>query len=198
MRPAGFHIAALLLPLALVGAGSAAVEGQVPRPAVSPLPARPESLLVFLRHWVYTGPWQDWLDGPDSTTWYQAAAFPPGPRYSEAYIVQLKGRPWCGMNVGCETLVIGRDSTGYQVLGDFDRVHIPVSVLRTSQYGWPDLTTWAWGAGRLTPRLGLMRFDGKAYRGDPAEGPRAQHEGRRILTDSTRPQPLFPATPRWP
>lgn len=148
-------------------------------------PSREESLKNFLQHY---------LGGKDQTTRFVTAFVRLNGKGRPQAIVYITGRTWCGTG-GCLTLVLSPTDSSYRVVGRTSITRPPISVLKTSSNGWRDIGVWVQGGGIQPGYEARLRFDGRAYPGNPSIAPAtpvAGHsEGQVVLTPEQNGTPLF-------
>ena len=84
-------------------------------------------------------------------------------------IVYLVTPYFCGTG-GCNTLVLTPAGPMYEKVGDISVSRTPITVMDTSTNGWKDLTVAISGGGGKAD-VALLKFDGKAYPGNPTVPP---------------------------
>jgi hypothetical protein len=89
-----------------------------------------------------------------------------GDRKSDA-IVLLGGPDWCGSG-GCTMLVLKADAFGYSPVSSSTVTRAPIRVSSEKRKGWRTLIVDTKGRGDV-----VLRFDGKAYPGNPSVQPKA-------------------------
>lgn len=111
---------------------------------------------------------------------------------SDLVVAYLMGPFWCGSG-GCSLLVLRPGEEGWEIVGDVSVVQTPVRLLTSSSNGLPDLGVRVAGGG-AEPHEALLAFDGEAYPANasmPPARPIADAEGRVLISDEDRGQPLF-------
>jgi hypothetical protein len=89
----------------------------------------------------------------------------------------------CGSG-GCNLAVLERTRRGFRIKGSVTITKLPIKVLRTSHYGWRDLSVWHSGGGNIEGCTAVLRFDGWRYHASECWGAARRPElGGRVIID---------------
>jgi hypothetical protein len=149
-----------------------------------------ENLLrAFLRSYLNTPSSED-----DKTTCYSAAFVDLNGDGTPEAVVYVTGRGWCGSG-GCTTLILARTGSSFRLVTKVTITRPPIRVLANASSGWRDIGVWVRGGG-ITPGYEAdLRFDGKAYPGNPSTPPARRAPvgaaGQVVISSSQEGTPLY-------
>jgi hypothetical protein len=92
-------------------------------------------------------------------------------------IVHLESSGWCGSG-GCVTLILKRKGGSFEIVSHMTISRLPIRVLTNRTNGWRDITVWVAGGGIQPGYEAQLRYDGKAYPGNPSVPPARRLEGK--------------------
>lgn len=125
----------------------------------------------------------------DGSTRFSFASINGSDGRTEAVVVYVSGRRWCGSG-GCTLLVLKPHGSAYETIGRIMIVWPPIRLLQTESNGRRDLEVWVQGGGVIPGYRAILQFDGKAYR-KRAERRVSSSFGRALITEDTQSYPLF-------
>lgn len=137
---------------------------------------------------------QKYLGPPDKTTQVNIAWVKTASPSGKQAIVYVSGPNWCGSG-GCNMLVLEPRGTTFKVIGNTTVVQLPISVLPNLTHQHPDLGVYVAGGGILNAYQAILAFNGKKYPGNPTVPPAREWKGpatgKVVISDHTKPQPLY-------
>ncbi len=138
-----------------------------------------DSLKNFLQS--YVGPATEGA----KTTRYSSALVDLGDDRTLQVIVYLTSGGWCGSG-GCTMLVLDPKGSSYKVVARIPTVRLPIWVLTTKSNGWHDI--------RVSRRVPVLTFDGKAYRSSPSASSRlnGKVQGKIVISETAEDLALYP------
>lgn len=138
-----------------------------------------DSLKKFLQ--TYVGP----PTKETKTTRYSSAFVDLRDDETQEAVVYLTSDGWCGSG-GCTMLVLAPDGSSYKVVARIPTVRLPIWTLTTKSNGWRDI--------RVSRRVPVLTFDGKAYRSNPSVSSRVNSkvQGEIVISETAEDVPLFP------
>jgi hypothetical protein len=99
-------------------------------------------------------------------------------------IVYVYGYSFCGTG-GCITLVLTPTETTYKLVTRMTVTRLPIRILPEKSHGWHDVSVTV-GGGGVAAHEARLRFNGKAYPGNPSIAPaqpiKGETAGRVIIS----------------
>jgi hypothetical protein len=107
-------------------------------------------------------------------------------------IVYVSGQVWCGTG-GCTMLIVEPTPQSFKVLGRITIVQLPIRLLSSMNYGYPDIGITVAGGGIQQGYEAIISFNGKKYSGNTSSHARraSSIQGKTIIADMGNSVPLY-------